>query len=1373
MYKNETTNDSSVRRVRAMTEATTMHFDLRHIGPGKQYQFHVGTDRYEVKRHTPATLDYFRNLNPALAALTDDQLQAVTHFAEGVRLPSKVAQLVYVTYELEKPPTYLPGLALLAIHIPADALRRNRQKQLDETGKICDPRLDDLKLSAGISEAETLDILDGLDQYKTPREAAIGVVFQHPQLATSNKDTAAVIHSHIIEARGLDELADTIASQGQNGWTQTVNSTDKNGNELKWGPLWSRAGQPVAQYRLTDETLAKVGVPVKDACQTTQDDLSLKRASWHTLQGTPNHGFHTSAAPVARQTRDAGLSFTINNRTPGHGLEIDASSIEFELGPTSDQPGSFSIDVKNSYLRILGAYVQYLDSQGNSLDPDGTPITGDNPFNFIDFVAAVDVIMGIPLPSDPTTLTFPWPEKATSVNLAHGGLGTSLWNTDVDLAAGLLTGVFQYAVPILFMVAGAEIEDSAWYEDFIKDKPLREIVLKLALDTVGGTVASGPALPNVQSIMLSLADAVAGMLVSKGMEELAEYVTEHIAEAAAEDAIPFVDIAFAVANRLLDLRNIVETTVEVLSSPATYTAEIKRQFALQATVNPDPIKGTVSVKPTWPEVSDHFVFQVQYKNGTNFSLTGEMPKVTSSDPIIGTFSELPAGGKLQVKFAVYSKNNFLAGQWTSGWMDALPPDEGGPLTVEGAIQENLIPLTPDTRYSFKQSLVFDGQANKHVWSSNAQPQEVNTSLDDSNVGNNLAKTVNIALNDKAFMLGYCWEASGQNLPVGGDTNPTNNQVFAFQNINTGANPEDSLKFPAVGFDDQPYIVYDQFGPAPLLSLPSTARTDLDEGILTSDIRAQYQANGYTLATDATVTVVTASAEWTIGWPNQTDPGYVLRRNPNAIEVHAFPFAPFSPNNFYVDLRGSDYQLRQVVLDNMTPFDLNDSKSFGKFQKTDIDILSSVVVHPAGYVIGVNFTNHKMEIVKLPDKGVPDQDAPPSVVVSGKGVRDGLMQGPIAVAVAADGRILVLEATNQRIQAFDLNGNAAPTFDGAAICSLAPTGFADDLNSGHATAQLRRQFEQNGVVLSSKWIIKDGDTRYTIQLVGDALEVRRNGATLSTQWRITDTGGQYFVRLENGQLIVSTPDGRGFKLDPAAQAALERGAVDKATVKSFSQNGIALSAQAKVVGNGLLLDPAQFAPDLALGVISSALIQAFATRNAILSNKATITDAIAVTVKRKDALWIVSDSLESESYKIALDDKTKQLDVVHYEPVMSLKDPQCKTYLLMLTELKGYIYVLSFAGDGSSPDDYLLDIYEPTGAFLCQTRGVNAAQMVVSMWRSVYTLNYQHILGPGGRTEPSVSEWIPSTPGGPSPRGNELSTTRQSSNPGGAGVGPSN
>jgi hypothetical protein len=84
-----------------------------------------------------------------------------------------------------------------------------------------------------------------------------------------------------------------------------------------------------------------------------------------------------------------------------------------------------------------------------------------------------------------------------------------------------------------------------------------------------------------------------------------------------------------------------------------------------------------------------------------------------------------------------------------------------------------------------------------------------------------------------------------------------------------------------------------------------------------------------------------------------------------------------------------------------------------------------------------------------------------------------------------------------------------------------------------------------------------------------------------------------------------------------------------------------------------------------------------------------------------------------------------------------------SYLDMSVTRDGWIYVLSYVNTGSTQIDYRLDIYNPAGVFLSRTVGVNGAKIVADSWRRVYTLNYESFLGPGGRTEPSVSQWIPS------------------------------
>lgn len=85
------------------------------------------------------------------------------------------------------------------------------------------------------------------------------------------------------------------------------------------------------------------------------------------------------------------------------------------------------------------------------------------------------------------------------------------------------------------------------------------------------------------------------------------------------------------------------------------------------------------------------------------------------------------------------------------------------------------------------------------------------------------------------------------------------------------------------------------------------------------------------------------------------------------------------------------------------------------------------------------------------------------------------------------------------------------------------------------------------------------------------------------------------------------------------------------------------------------------------------------------------------------------------------------------------------YLDIAADTLGYIYVLSYVRDGRSPADYRLDIYDPAGTFLVRTTGIAAGRMTVDPFRTLYTINYEAVAG-APRIEPSLSQWIPSTPG---------------------------
>jgi hypothetical protein len=249
-------------------------------------------------------------------------------------------------------------------------------------------------------------------------------------------------------------------------------------------------------------------------------------------------------------------------------------------------------------------------------------------------------------------------------------------------------------------------------------------------------------------------------------------------------------------------------------------------------------------------------------------------------------------------------------------------------------------------------------------------------------------------------------------------------------------------------------------------------------------------------------------------------------------------------NFFIDTTDGEFDgekrpeggchIRRVALKfdgNPPDFSTATGKSWGRFEFP----MDKYVFHPAGYVLGISYNRHKVFVVNLSGE-TTDKAAPVATMISGQGLRDGLIDGPEAIAVALDGRLLVLEGGNNRIQSFDLQGNPVPY-------------FANPQKPG-------------------------GDKIPTMSLATTARDSH---------------------------------------------------------------------------------------------------------------------------------------------------------------------------YLDLAVEAKGYIYVLAYKGDGLSPADYRVDIYKPDGAFLVTTTGVAAAKMIVDTLRSLYTLNYEVILGRDGRPEPSISMWLPPPP----------------------------
>jgi hypothetical protein len=1210
------------------------HVDLAHLKNHAGLKFAIGARTFDLEPHTERTIAQARSTHPAFQIMPG-MARRFTHFVD-VRLsefPEHQIRWTRVVRPHSDPSVFIPEIVLMGLYCPDIYMRGYYARKLAANPRYRPAKMAfyGLKRAPGDYDAALNGFL-AAHHTLTAFDTAAGLVFHHPELANGQPYYATtIVNDHIAPSPDEDPdqynaivaLQSVITNPTNQPWSPTITCKDKDGNPLNAAYSFGEIPEGAQLYTntLTDATVQASLTPIAGAKRSAYDDVSLQNQTWSVQAGrstvkvkrdVPGKG---GAKTRRRKTATAPrFKWTVNEDTPSHGLSPDSSSI------TIDDNDSFSIDVSNTYLRTLYAYYQLLDE-------NGTPSSSKTK---IGPISAVNTIMGIPMPTDPTTLKFDL-NKAPSVKLLFGGLGTSDWDGDVSPKGGILTGLWQYGIPILFFIAGATLSDTQPLNKMTQ--LLSAAALKDGEAMAGNFAGLGAGTINTRSMMFVFADAIVGLIVGQGMAALGTYVVGQCGAGVAEGALGPVGIAFKLLAAGVDLAEVLTTTGEILSCPATLKVTVTRTIDVKLTLHPDPAHGEAGnpASAVWPALAQTYLATLQYKDGTTRQITGTMLPTTNNQPLALLFSGVPAGGQFRLLAGVYSQSGWLAGSWQSDWMKAEANHDDDTLVLpDASIKENLVPLTGDTQYIYKESIAY--QNGDYVWEVGKPPTATVTSLDPGPNGT-LAELTGITLNNSAFQIGYGWRASGQNIPADDpNTPPTNEQLYSVQNLSVLAAPGSRLKFSQIGFVLPPSISYS----------PSVNNTQIDQ------------------------------------------------------------------TNFILDPRGGTSNLRRVTLDNQdggpTDFGLTapDLKSWGSFPTTDLD---AIAVHPTSrLVVAVSWKQHKMMLLSLPPEALPDTDAPVAVIVSGEGVRQGLMKGPKAITIAVDGRILVLESLNERIQAFDTKGNPVPSFvQRPKLFSLALDEVATDFDAGKMPAAVQRAMQDQAVTF------------------------------------LFELPNLFVAQLDSGVLQPAQDPLVGF----------------------FSTAGVVLTYNPNEMGDHTVSSYVTVVDPGKSWTVTDP-IQNFAYQ---ITNQGGTIDVFRILTQtsvhtiQAGHSWILTDTSGANTWLIqpTFADPAR-VDLFAYLSYTPLYNPARRTdisYLDMATEAQGYIYVQSYAGDGSQAARYNLDVYAPDGTFLFRSPNPSqagvpqylaAARIAVDVWRNLYALNYALLDKPAGeRPEPSISHWMPTPP----------------------------
>lgn len=765
-----------------MGETATLHFGLGHLAPDQAFTLRVGSRSYALTPHTPRTLAQARRTNAALAVLPDG---SVSHFTGPVRVPGGPA-LLRVTAPRLLPEEPLDRLVLTAIHLP----RRHRVAGLARRrGAGRAPSAAKLAFLGGSDIPPADKVIIDLGDLPTAFDAAKSLVFHHPELLSLMNDPADAVLALIEYAAGLVPLAQSMLDQSQ---AHEGNPALSNWASSQPGTDW-RTGQPSAPiYVWSDQTVENLALPLRSALRQSKDDTALQGQCWTVQPGITqvpltDAAGRLGAAEGAPKAGDAEANYTVKELTPQSGVENS-----FSYDPSSN---TATINLKNYYLRWLKVSV---DQYGPDKEPiGGTALLGE--------MSPVDTIMAIPLPAQWSSYSFAFDEQASSATVSMGGLGQVPFDWTHDGDGIILTAVFNYGVPTMFIALGVAADQGgkAW-SDLTKSivGKLLTVLEAAAEGPLGGAVSGGVSL---EDLLAAVANCAASLLLDAiaGSDALEAYVTAALGESAAEDAIPFIGWVARAIGSAADVASMIETSVEVARSPATMSLSIVRTMSMQVTVNPDPAH-----QGQWPATATHYVITITYDDGPAYTYPGQMSPTTQQGPISHTFPNLPAGGSITLLACFYSANDWLAGQGKTASIEAQP-NQGSTLVVTPfAIKENLVPLSSSTTYNFKEKLGWAGGARVWLPAGSGAPAATVSDLDSSNVGDNLSQLGALALHESLSALGYLWTASGQDVPImGTGDQPYTGQISTFQSVSDGQAPQSGLKFSGDGYIARPCLAF--------------------------------------------------------------------------------------------------------------------------------------------------------------------------------------------------------------------------------------------------------------------------------------------------------------------------------------------------------------------------------------------------------------------------------------------------------------------------------------------------------------------------------------------------------------------------------------
>ncbi len=608
--------------------------------------------------------------------------------------------------------------------------------------------------------------------WPSPTAAARAILAAHPALVCLDPAAAPIVAEAIDDATGLGELVTAISSQG---------SASPTGGWATLREVGSIGEIPATAYDLSEKTRSAAVGPLVEAIRTTQNDDRLEGVLWFPHPAAV--GGYRPVAPAAPFT------WQVEGIPPRFGVLVSSAAFDRAAG-------AWRIKLGNTAPRMLAVYVEFLDAQGSPLAPAGwtsrLPAGVDPGFEtvtrkYLGLLLPTRRIEGIPVPEKDAVFDFPQPAGTAEVRIAFGGLGGEPWDAVACPLGAIVTAVLGYAVPAILDFT--KLPPDGWYAGLLTSKAVLAEVMQAGA-FLRSTVSTAEAFREISSRI--------GPLIYGGLPALTAVLLQHLTDEQLAEAAAAIN--WAAATLALTDSPGAAFSGSVLGSPAAFLLRLSPELVgdLRIEVLPDPLHGA------WPATASSYTVEARW-NGGSGPAAGKAAGLVTPSPSTVAVANVPANRPVSLAATVVDAKGKVCARGTGLAVTPAP----APRAAAVVLAEERPALGASTRYAFSLTLAYD-VARGHHWVGGPAPTATVRDLNGGSTGHNLARLGGLQLGAAGRMLGYAWQASGQNLPFCGSSQPTSGQIYAFQTLEALASPEQGREFPSCGFSGQPFLA---FGPA--------------------------------------------------------------------------------------------------------------------------------------------------------------------------------------------------------------------------------------------------------------------------------------------------------------------------------------------------------------------------------------------------------------------------------------------------------------------------------------------------------------------------------------------------------------------------------